>query len=577
MLDQRLALIKMEIERRTPESANFIAGGKPDAFLTSIFDRTSSSSETGPDTPLDLKLISAGSSWSMEPGMSKHESPTSILGNGGDFRQPLQDRQVPFNKFPALPVPEDPGYDSDHEGTAMATQPSQRTLLGDPRSPISPGGAWETVKPRRPKMRPAGKLDPHHHRTTRTLEKQRYSDSAGAFRSMNPPDPRAINPHLSHISAERFENATPTRDPSRGRNAGKSSAQVALEHISNSPPPSREGVSAHRKSLSRGSNGSRMISGITSYAAAVLSSTKDTASSYRQPIPIAPEPAEHSTENGSRVGASPRSSAMDALRHFPIEAISPTSPRTSPPTFTPMPPYPETPTTEYDQPILGAPYPHTIPAPFNNENNTLAPNPPTAYPRRMGPIPYEIIQSTPLSPHPPNFTTWTSQPPSSFYQSQPQFQFQNPPPLSLSSPDIRFSSNDNTYIPGHPEFSSFSPTTNNGYTSQPMSRDPSGQSGHSAGAINLGGQEDRRRPSLAETEPMPQLPIFSPRIAPTSYQVYERMRGGEIENEMWDARNAREESRWERRRGSSLERGMLGRRSPAFGVRRRDGWAGEEK
>jgi hypothetical protein len=48
----------------------------------------------------------------------------------------------------------------------------------------------------------------------------------------------------------------------------------------------------------------------------------------------------------------------------------------------------------------------------------------------------------------------------------------------------------------------------------------SNHSTHSANAAD----RLRRRPSLAETEPMPQLPLFSPRIPPTSYQVYERMR-----------------------------------------------------
>ena len=51
MLDSRLNHIRSEIERRTPESSSVIAGGRPDAFQTSIFDRTSSSSDTGPETP----------------------------------------------------------------------------------------------------------------------------------------------------------------------------------------------------------------------------------------------------------------------------------------------------------------------------------------------------------------------------------------------------------------------------------------------------------------------------------------------------------------------------------------------
>ena len=51
MLASRLSAIKSEIARRTPESSSFIANERPDAFQTSIFDRTSSSSDTGPETP----------------------------------------------------------------------------------------------------------------------------------------------------------------------------------------------------------------------------------------------------------------------------------------------------------------------------------------------------------------------------------------------------------------------------------------------------------------------------------------------------------------------------------------------
>jgi hypothetical protein len=78
-----------------------------------------------------------------------------------------------------------------------------------------------------------------------------------------------------------------------------------------------------------------------------------------------------------------------------------------------------------------------------------------------------------------------------------------------------------------------------GYASQPVSRDPSVESARSNRSAHSTGQleRSRRRPSLAETEPIPQLPVFTPRIAPTSYQAYERMR--ELES---SARKQTEES-----------------------------------
>jgi hypothetical protein len=101
--------------------------------------------------------------------------------------------------------------------------------------------------------------------------------------------------------------------------------------------------------------------------------------------------------------------------------------------------------------------------------------------------------------------------------------------LSLSSPNIR-PGREETYYPGHPEFSSRAQTHTyeEGYTSQPMSRDPSGQSAHSEHSHQSRSshvtETGRRRPSLAETEPPPQLPDFSPRYSPTSYELYERRR-----------------------------------------------------
>jgi hypothetical protein len=65
MLEMRLRSIFNEIERRTPESSSVIAGGRPDAFQTSIFDRTSSSSDTGPETPGD-KFIDGSQGWPLE-------------------------------------------------------------------------------------------------------------------------------------------------------------------------------------------------------------------------------------------------------------------------------------------------------------------------------------------------------------------------------------------------------------------------------------------------------------------------------------------------------------------------------
>ena len=515
-LEKRLAFIKIEIERRTPESAHFIAGGRPDALtLTSIFDRTSSSSDA--ETPAyELNNRSSYSTFGLEPDKSQVESPQSTINPAVEYRRPLQ--TIPArNQFLPMPALEDPGYDSDREGSvAMTIQPSQRTIVQDPRSPISPGGEWETVKPRRTKAKP-GRLDLRNHRTTRDLEKQRYSDSAGAFRAIGAVDPRAINPRLSVTTANGFVQNSPSREQSRGRLSGHSHAEVALAHISkNSPPPARgSGMIMDRRSSSQmASDKSRMMTGTPSYAAAVSGSTKDTASGFKEPVPE----LESSNESTSSLDIQRQSMAKESLQRFPIE-VHPAPPQTS---YTPMPPYPQTPAIEYDQPF-------TYTTTHENLRPSTVPSNSTIYPARTGPIPFESHHSHSSSQlkrdHPHDYQQpYSESLPSSFHQAQ------DPTFLSLSTPSLpRHEKINELYIPGHPEFA-----THGGYTSQPMSRDQSGQSRHSEhsnshlSTYDSDGGEDvkgRRRPSFAKTEPAPNLPIFSPRIPPTSYQVYERMRG----------------------------------------------------
>lgn len=519
MLAGRLVSIKDQIDRRTPESSHFIANERPDAFQTSIFDRTSSSSDTGPETPFDDKLHSTASTWGLGHDKVTIESPKSLLHRNTDFARPVV---LPSAQFPPLSVPDD-GYESDRESVAMTVQPSQRTVVPALASPISAGGAWETVKSRRQRVKPA-RLDLRNHRTTRVMEKQRYRDSAGAFRAVSK---QAIDPRLSQETAHGFLDSP--RSQSRGRFSGQSGAEIALAHISkHSPPPARGGGSIRDRSSSRRDvDRPRLTSKIASYAAAAAGTMTEPATGYwEQPRP-ATEPQGDSSVPNSSLEVRPPSSAIAALQKIPIEVNrSPSTPHSP---NTPIPPYPPPPGFSYQQP-----YPtsdtavYQIPGQYSQENLALSPDPypSTLYPRKTGPIPYESLQPPSLSasprkrdlPH--DYSAWHSQtyseilPPPAAHAMQ-----QN---LSLSSPNIR--SSEGTYYPGRPEFSG--PAHHDGYTSQPMSRDASGQSAQSHHSTHSENAADmsRRRPSLAETEPMPQLPVFSPRIPPTSYQVYERMR-----------------------------------------------------
>ncbi|KAF8859266.1 hypothetical protein BDZ45DRAFT_364195 [Acephala macrosclerotiorum] len=533
MLSQRLLAIKVEIECRTTNESNVIAGGKSEALQASIFDRTSSSSDTGPETPGSHdKFHSNVSTWGLEPDKGQLESPEQLTH---DYIRRLDATYKPH--FP-MPMPEDPGYDTDNEqSVAMTIQPSQRTMRPD-REPESPGG-WEEVRPRRARARPE---ELPLHRTIKNLEKSRYSDSAGAYRAMISADPRAMKAtHLGVASvtdeAHGYLHNQAVRDVSRGRMSSQSSAEAALNNISQSSPPPARGGGAIRdrrqSSTGRGPRG-RIMTGFPSYARAVANATPDTASSYKDDfVRSVTEPQPESSASSSTVDR-PQSSAIESLQRFPIEV--PRSPPTS------MPPYPSSSYTVLFPSDNGYKGPT-----YSQENLSLSldPYPTTIYPRLEGLPPVEVIKSSvpaKLQKADQYSQTFSGSLPASM---QPQYSngssFIQPDILSLSSPNIKVRSEREStpYYPGHPEYSNQS----GGYTSQPMSRDPSGQSAHTT---HSAGQVVRpRRGSLAETEPMPRLPNFSPRIPPTSYQVYERMRerdllGGEIEGD--DLNEIRRES-----------------------------------
>jgi hypothetical protein len=527
VLDTLLSGIKEEIDRRTPESSQTIVGGRPEAFQTSIFDRTSSSSDTGPETPSfnpDRSIVR----WYGDE-QDHTESPLRLTHDTDEAHHPEPNpHQQPQRMQLALPF-EDMGYESDLDGSiAMTLQPSQRTLKQE-NSPISPSGNWETVKTRRQKKHE--RLDKH--RTINWLDQTRYHDRAGSYRAVvgnATADPRAIDPALSHKLARGFVQRTGSRGHSRGRISGQSSAEAALTHISQaSPPAPRGGGMVRDRSSSQKPeilNRGRMRTGAPSYAAAITSPTKDTISGFRdstQPIPIP----------NSSIAESGCSSALNSLREkYPIEVVRhPASPR-SPVTL--MPPYPVTPSiderdkffsdpTLYDdqfdvpmrdvEQLSGSPGQDIILAPYAEADSKRGVIPPTKlYPMRTGPIPVETqtqirLRSSTGPPKrnlPHDYASWHSQ---DYVDDDDRV----PSLMSLSSPNIRPS----TYIPGHPELS-FS-NTEHGYSSQPMSRDTSG---HSKQSLGRG-----RRRSVAETEPLPHRPNISP---PTSYQAYQAQNGPEI-------------------------------------------------
>lgn len=253
-------------------------------------------------------------------------------------------------------------------------------------------------------------------------------------------------------------------------------------------------LTGHRSSSQAVSEGSMIRRGKSSYAAAVSEPTKDNVPSYRQPVNIeAPGSVQDSV---STFGSPSSMSAIEALNRFPIEVARQPLPRTLPQIVTPMPPYPLSPTYERDQP-----FDYMV----KHDQENLVPDPLTNYyPRMSGPLPIETRRRSPSSPlrfdHSDDYRNISDSLPSSFHDPY------NTASLSLSTPNILHKQNW-TYVPGHPELSH----ENSGYTSQPMSRDTSGQS------MDQG--NERRRASITGTEPMPLLSDFSPKVH-TSYQMY---------------------------------------------------------
>lgn len=558
MLGQRLEFIKLEIESRTPDSSQIIVEGDETKFQTSIFDRTSSSSDTSGETPGGYDRFSSRvSTWGLEPDRDQHESPASLT-NDVDY---LRRIEAGGNAFRLQP-PEDPGYDSDKESVAMTIQPSQRTERQN--EPPSSNGSWEEVVYRRPRVHP--EFSPLH-RTVRNLGKTRYRDSAGAFRSITAVDPRL---GLIHESAQgSFSDA---REQSRGRLSGQSNAVVSLTQITNSsPPPARGGGLIQDKRLTspRRRSGGRMMPRTPSYAVAVAGSTSIPIAGLEEIPRPETEPIINSRDNQFPLER-PRLSAMASLQRFPLEVNrQPPTPRSPQTPILPVLPYPTTPflKSNPDNEI------YEIPGRYSEEDFTLGVEtyPLTAYPRLEGLPPVETAErDIPSRRIPPQAYNGGSLP-ASMYISHSNLSTYKEDPLSLSSPNIqvrREHSHSIPYYPGRPELSNLS--ENDGYTSQPMTRGPSGQSEHShhsAQSIGPSGtgllDRRRRRPSIAETEPAPQLPVFSPRIAPTSYQVYERMR----ERDMLRPNASRMEGDLE---GLSLERPLGGgmQRSPRLAYAR---------
>ncbi|KAI9743262.1 MAG: hypothetical protein M1818_003108 [Claussenomyces sp. TS43310] len=464
VLDSCLKEVKQQIDTRTRTSSEDLVLGRRETFQTSIFNRSGSSSDTGPETPGSFDRESSGRlTWDTETKV-QHESPVSIHEERMQYDDGLY--RVPYLPYP---VTEDQGYDGDRD-EVMTERPLQRST-----SPDLSAETQRTLARRRHPRDRSSHVDLH--RTIRAMERNRYRDSAGAWRQVNA---RVPDPRVSH------ETANPkdwSRTTSNGPVPGKSSAQAVLSHISkNSPPPLNfRGFRDHRPP-------------------STLSSPRSETGGYLSSSNVPPAVDDALPQELPLLSTRGRSTSRASLTPLEIPAISVPTPT----------PYP----VENRLPIVsdslgmqtspslvyGQPYPiagmavYGPPRVFVPENLPVV-TPSQQYPRQVGPLPIEYVAST-------SYPIWNPvNSPITTTQQGTIINHIDPAPQALFPDENRLDSN---YI------------YHSGYTSQPLSRNGSNQS---AGTVAAGVKN--RRPSLAESEPMPQLPNFSPRIAPTSYQMYE--------------------------------------------------------
>lgn len=481
VLQPVISLIDDEILQREPSSSQ--ESLKNGIFQISIFDRTSSSSDSGPGPitpdhrptppPLDNETLFGF------PKGKTADSPGSFDASAG-----IRPKIVGLS--PRLPDIDDIGYDSEQEGQ-RTSRPMQHDLSNHTARPSSASPApttteshdegWQVVPSARKPKKPRGRRD------------------LGNFR------PTTARPHIDRKSVP---GSVAQSNLEGGRQARETSpAFNSLKNVqSRSPPPSKNGIASF---FQRGSLGHTPAAPVTQPTWAGIA-----AGTTGQPSQIGGNAPESSTV-GRPAGPMimERGRSRENLRSRRGNAQSSPSPLGS--EFVPhrgsiigtgeenvrtSPGYPIY-ANEYSPPG----FQYTTPYPGSNSSlmqlshgrpieATLPYYPPTPLGPNAAPLPVEeSITITAKRPLPPDLR---EQPPSPFF----------PPPGSQysSQPQSRTSPNQpyrQVYNAAYPP--PVMPAIPKGYYSQPMSRNHSDQS----------------HDSNAETDPVRYPSDFSPRILPS--------------------------------------------------------------
>lgn len=520
-IEQRLAQIQDSIHTLSHSIQKQIVDRSGDGVTkTSVFERANSLSESDSATP-------SSHSMTERDHWIQHESDNNTLYQSPATYAP--EHYNPYHWHVPVPypsnatMPEGPGQGDDDDRTVILPTPNRSK---DMDQPTNDKNEWKVVGP--------------NHRTVKKIEQRRYHDRAGAWRDQSVGDPRvSMSREIARGSIVHIRSNSSSSG--RGNLTATSDAELALNKIRKiSPPNARGGGNIQDKGRSYSSEtGTRplLLIGRNSYAAA--------ASGQAENEGYANSPGEFSS--GFAKVTSATSSWTSATIERLKENFNPTKGKTQgesaqsviSPAGTPRPgdqPSQTSPNIDAGSMFQGSRSARSSPAqgsgPFyppglpveSNTTSTLHQSPPAA------------IQHWETNVYHPGLSRIDS---SNLSEE----------PMAMSYPSIRQPYSVNVYPPN----GSWMPAPD-GYTSQPMSRDPSHQSSnpsssnnaHSTGSGNLatGAQTSHhssplagspvtagpprhrpisirgRRPSLVETEPSPRREAAFPDVD-TSYHRWE--------------------------------------------------------
>ncbi|KAI9847286.1 MAG: hypothetical protein M1837_002873 [Sclerophora amabilis] len=506
-LEKVLERVQEEIQKLTPGSSQETI--ERPVCRASIFDRTSSASDTGPETPRhDVPNIHT---WGIEGGSPHLESPASM---GPESALPKSVEHIPSGILPAL-FHEETGYVSDSEqpgqwGSKMTPGHSQSTLR--PPASHTSSEEWQEVR-KKPRDTKSKKNDPQVHRTVSRKQIRKQRGSITPWRNTKPAPSK---PRVNMDNAP--GSVIPHVGSPRGTKGG-SDARSALKQFQNQNSPPGSGSSPQRpgSDIPGRQQAARPDTLGLSYANALAGRLP---SQKRSPVETSHLP----TARAGRLDAmtyqtsaeSPPVTAnigQQTTTHLPTTvSMQRPAAHSTPPQATglPLPPVSHLLQSSQSHPGL-----RHVPGVWSSDpdlhriSNPLLPYPPTpVFGRNPNPLPIEDISRSSKRHLPMEF------------RGHDRFEDQHQPyPMPAYPLDDMALGNDYGLSP-----SSDRPHTNyhvgkplpQAYTSQPnsqaMSRDNSAQS---ASAV-----------SVTNTEPARFPPQFSPQARPTYESPRDRLRDG---------------------------------------------------